>query len=325
MGASTLMGIGTRAMAANFAALQTVGNNIANANTQGYSRQQVELATAKGQYTGAGFFGQGVNVTTVTRSYDRFLTTQAAATNSLASADQARLDQLTQLENVLPLGEAGIGHAARQVLDAFVDVANNPQDASARQVVVTRARELAARFQSAGEQLNTLQGGVSQDLRANIDSVNSLARQVADLNRQISALNGAGHAPNDLLDQRDQLVSEISSYINVSTIEASDGSVGLFIGGGQSLVLGSGTNLLVAAPDQFDPAKTQLALQEGGVARQIPNNAIAGGRIAGLIRFQNEDLTAARNLLGQLAVAVSGAINQQQALGLDGGQPARAG
>jgi flagellar hook-associated protein 1 FlgK len=325
MGASTLMGIGTRAMAANFAALQTVGNNIANANTQGYSRQQVELATAKGQYTGAGFFGQGSSVTTVTRSYDRFLTTQAANTNSLASADQARLDQLTQLENVLPLGESGIGYAARQMLDAFVDVANNPQDASARQVVVTRANELAARFKAAGEQLNTLQSGVAQDLRSDIDTVNSLARQVADLNRQIAGLNGAGHTPNDLLDHRDQLVSEISSYINVSSIEASDGSVGLFIGGGQSLVLGGTTNTLVAAPDPFDPAKTQLALQEGGEASLVPNNAILGGRIAGLIRFQNEDLTAGRNLLGQLAVAVSGAVNQQQALGLDGRQPARAG
>ena len=325
MGASTLMGIGTRAMAANFAALQTVGNNIANANTQGYSRQEVQLETAKGQYTGAGFFGQGVNVATVSRSYDRFLTTQAATTNSIAEADAARLDQLTQLENVMPLGEAGLGHAARQMLDAFVDVANNPQDASARQVVVTRARELAARFQSAGDQLNTLQTGVSQDLRSNIDSVNSLAKRVADLNRQISALNGAGHSPNDLLDQRDQLVSEISGYINVTTIEANDGSMGLFIGGGQSLVLGSNTNTLIAAPDQFDPAKTQLALQEGGVSRLVPNNAIAGGRIAGLVRFQNEDLTAARNLLGQMAVAISGAVNQQQSLGLDGGQPARAG
>lgn len=325
MGASTLMGIGTRAMAANFASLQTVGNNIANANTQGYSRQEVQLETAKGQYTGAGFFGQGVTVTTVVRSYDRFLTAQAAATNSIAEADLARLDQLTRLEDVLPLGEAGLGYAARQVLDGFVDVANNPQDAAARQVVVTRARELAARFQSAGEQLNTLQSGVSQDLRSNIDSVNALARQVADLNRQIAALNGAGHTPNDLLDQRDQLVSEISGYINVTSIEASDGSVGLFVGGGQSLVLGANTNLLVAAPDPFDPAKTQLALQEGGVARLVPSNAIAGGRIAGLIRFQNEDLTAARNLLGQLAVAVSGAINQQQSLGLDGGQPARPG
>ncbi len=325
MGASTLMGIGTRAMAANLAALQTVGNNIANANTQGYSRQQVQLATAKGQYTGAGFFGQGVNVTTVVRSYDRFLTGQAAATNSLASADQARLEQLTQLENVLPLGEAGIGHAARQMLDAFVDVANNPSDASARQVVMTRARELAARFQAAGEQLNTLQTGVTQDLRSDIDTVNALAQQVAVLNREISGLNGAGHTPNDLLDQRDQLVSQIGSYINVTSIEASDGSVGLFIGGGQSLVLGSTTNRLVAAPDPFDPSKSQLALEEGGVARLVPGNSIAGGRIAGLVRFQNEDLAAARNLLGQLAVALSGAVNRQQSLGLDGSQPARAG
>jgi flagellar hook-associated protein 1 FlgK len=325
MGASPLMSIGTRAMAANFASLQTVGNNIANANTQGYSRQEAQLANAKGQYTGAGFFGQGVNVTTVTRSYDRFLTTQAAASNSLAEADRVRLAQLTQLENVLPLGESGLGYAALQVLNGFVDVANNPQDASARQVVITRARELAARFQAAGEQLNTLQTGVTQDIRSDIDSVNALARQVGELNRQISALKGAGHAPNDLLDQRDQLIGEISGYINVTTIAADDGTVGLFIGGGQSLVLGSVANQLVAAPDPFDPSKTQLALQEGGQARLVPTNSIAGGSIAGLIRFQNEDLTAAGNLLGQLAVAVSGAINQQQALGLDAGQPPSAG
>jgi len=103
---ANLMSIGTRAMFANYAALQVTGNNIANANTQGYSRQEAQLATAKGQYTGAGFFGQGVNVTTVARSYDRFLTTQAAASNSIANADSMRLDQLSQLENVFPLGGA---------------------------------------------------------------------------------------------------------------------------------------------------------------------------------------------------------------------------
>ncbi|HET7792321.1 MAG TPA: flagellar hook-associated protein FlgK [Rhizobacter sp.] len=325
MAASSLMSIGTRAMFANYAALTTVGNNIANANTTGYSRQQVELATAKGLYTGAGFFGQGVNVTTVTRSYDRFLTTQAAATNSLAAADSARLDQLSQLEGVFPLGEAGIGQAARQVLDAFVDVANNPQDASARQVVLTRAQELAVRIKTAGDQLNTLQSGVSQNIKSNIDSVNSLARQVADLNKQISALNGAGHSPNDLLDQRDILINEISSYINVTTIQADDGSVGLFIGGGQSLVLGANANTLVGKPDVYDPSLTQLALREGSVDRPVLMDSIAGGSIAGLVRFQNDDLNTARNLLGQLAVSISGAINQQQSLGLDAGQPASAG
>jgi flagellar hook-associated protein 1 FlgK len=322
---ASLMGIGTRAMFANYAALQTTGNNIANANTQGYSRQEAQLATAPGQYTGAGFFGQGVNVTTVARSYDRFLTTQAAITNSIASADSARMDQLTRLENVFPLGESGIGQAARQVLDAFVDVANNPQDASARQVVLTRTQELAARFKAAGDQLNTLQTGVSQDMKSSINTVNALATQVADLNKQISALNGSGHSPNDLLDERDRLVSEISGYINITTIQADDNSVGLFIGGGQSLVLGGTANVLKGAADPFDPAKTQLALREGGVDRLVPTDSITGGSIAGLVRFQNEDLNAARNLLGQMAVAISGAVNQQQSLGLDARQPAGAG
>lgn len=325
MGTSTLMGIGTRAMFANYAALQTTGNNIANANTQGYSRQEVQLETGKGQYTGAGFFGQGVNVATVARSYDRFLTTQAASANSMASADGTRSAQLAQLENIFTLGESGIGHAARQVFDSFVDVANNPQDASVRQVVITRAQELAARFKAAGEQLDTLQVGVSQDMRGAVAAVNSLSGQVAELNKQIAALKGTGHAPNDLLDQRDQLVNDISSYINVTTIEADDGSVGLFIGGGQSLVLGANANVLKASPDLYDPAKTQLALREGGVDRPVMADSVTGGSLAGLLRFQNDDLGDARNLLGQMAVAISGAVNQQQALGLDAGQPASAG
>ena len=325
MGASTLMGIGTRAMFANYAALQTTGNNIANANTQGYSRQQVELSTAKGQYTGAGFFGQGVNVTTVTRSYDRFLTAQAASTNSIASADAARNEQLTQLENVFPLGEKGLGYAAGQLLNAFVDVANNPQDSSSRQVVLTRAQEMSTRFANAGAQLNTLQIGVTQDVRSAVATLNSQAQQLADLNKQISSLNGTGQPPNDLLDQRDQLISDISSKINVTTIQADDGSIGLFIGGGQSLVLGSTANTLKASPDDYDPAKVQITLTEGGVDRPVLSQSITGGSIAGLLRFQNEDLSAARNLLGQMAVAISGAVNQQQSLGLDGGQPASAG
>ncbi len=325
MGTSSLMGIGAKAMFANFAALQTIGNNIANANTAGYSRQEVQLETAAGQYTGAGFFGQGVNITSVTRSYDAFLTTQAATTRALASADSARLTQLQQLEKILPMGEAGLGYAAGQLLNAFVDVANNPQDPSARQVVLTRANELAARFKSAGEQINTLQSGVTQDIRSAVGSVNALAARVADLNKQISAFNGTSHSPNDLLDTRDRLINEISSYINVTTISADDGSVGLFVGGGMSLVLGSTANSLSAMTDPFDPAKVQLALREGGVDRPVPMESISGGAIAGWVRFQNEDLSAARNLLGQMAVAISGAMNQQQSLGLDAGVPAGAG
>lgn len=322
---SSLMGLGTRAMFANMATLQSIGNNIANANTKGYSRQETQLETAGGQFTGAGFFGQGVNITTITRSYDRFLTTQSAAAASVASYDSTRASQLSQLENVFTLGEKGLGHAAGQLLNSFVDMANNPSDASVRQVVLTRAQELSGRFMAAGEQLNALQGGVAQDMKTATSTVNALAQQVAALNKQISAQNGTGHSPNDMLDQRDQLVAQISSYINVTTIPASDGSMGLFVGGGMSLVLGGNANTLKAATDPYDPSKLQLALQEGGVDRLVPGSAIAGGSIAGLMKFQNEDLTDARNLLGQMAVAISGALNQQQALGLDLGQPASMG
>lgn len=318
---SNLLGLGTRAMFANMAALQSTGNNIANVNTKGYSRQETQLETAGGQYTGAGFFGQGVNVTTITRSYDRFLTTQAANAASTAAYDTTRSSQLKQLENVFTLGDKGVGYAAGQLLNSFVDMANSPADSSARQVVLTRAQELTDRFTAAGEQLNALQSGVVQDMRTSVQTVNTLARQVAELNKQIQASKGSGHTPNDLLDERDQLVSQISGYINVSTILADDGSMGLFVGGGQSLVLGGNANTLKAAVDPFDPSKLQLAMQEGGSDRLIPSSAIAGGSIAGLMKFQNDDLTDARNLLGQMAVAISGALNQQQSLGLDLGRP----
>ena len=322
---SALMSIGKTAMFANYAALQTTGNNIANANTAGYSRQEVQRADAPGQFAGSGFFGKGVDVVTVTRAYDQYLTSHAVGTGSTAAADAARLDKLTQLENLFPIGSAGVGYAAGQFLNSFTDLANNPADASARQVVLSSAQELAARFSAVGDQISTLQTGVTQDVKTSVASVNSLAQQVARLNENIASLRGTGQAPNQLLDQRDQLVSQIANLINVTTLPADDGSVGLFIGGGQSLVLGATASTLTASADSFDPAKVQLGVREGSANRPLPSDALAGGSIAGLLKFQNEDLTTARNLLGQMATAISGSVNTQQSLGLDLGQPAGRG
>ncbi len=322
---SALMTIGKSAITASYAALQVTGNNIANANTAGYSRQTAQLADAQGQFTGSGFFGKGVDVTTVKRAYDKYLTNQAVGSSSIAAADAARLDKLTQLEAVFPIGAAGIGYAAGEFLNAFVDLSNNPSDASARQVVLSQAQELASRFRAAAEQISALQSGVTQEVKTSVASVNSLAQQVARLNLQIAALKGTGQPPNQLLDQRDNLVSQLAATLNVSTIEADDGSVGVFIGGGQSLVLGGNANTLKALPDAFDPARVTLALSEGAINRLIPPDSLGGGSLSGLLRFQNDDLVAARNLVGQMATAVSGAVNTQQALGLDLGQPAGRG
>jgi flagellar hook-associated protein 1 len=322
---SSLMSIGKTAMFANYAALQTVGNNIANANTAGYSRQEAQLADAPGQFTGSGFFGKGVNVTTIARSYDKYLTNQALGSGAIAAGDAARFDKLSQLEHVFPIGSSGVGYAAGEFLNSFVDLSNNPSDASSRQVVLGQAQELASRFRAAGEQLGALQSGVVQDVKAAVADVNAMARQVAALNAQIASVKGTGQPPNQLLDQRDQLVSKIGATINVTTIEADDGSLGVFIGGGQTLVLGANANTLEAVPDTFDPAKVMLAMKEGPIDRLVPPASLGGGALSGLLRFQNEDLTAATNLLGQMAASITGAVNRQQSLGLDLGQPAGAG
>ena len=317
MSSSALMSIGTRAMTASYAALQTTGNNIANANTVGYSRQQVELATAGGQYTGMGFFGRGVDVTTVSRAHDAFLVREAQLTQAIASADQERLAQLEQLERVFGTGESGLGYLSGQLLNAFADVASRPQDLASRQVALARADDVAAGFRNAASQIDALQAGVVSDLGTSVKAVNSLAQTVASLNRQIASALATGHAPNDLLDQRDQAIAEIGKYVQVTTIAADDGSLNLFIGGGQRLVLGGDAAQLVAMADVYDPSQVHLGVVEGGRTRLVPDDSLGGGSIAGLLRFQNVDLRDARNLVGQMAAALGGALNEQQALGLD--------
>jgi flagellar hook-associated protein 1 FlgK len=325
MAVSTLLNIGSRAMSASYAALQVTGNNIANANTPGYSRQKVELQTSFSQQTGAGFFGKGVDVATVTRSHDAFLTREAALTASIAAADRTRSTQLQYLEQVFKTGEAGIGYAAQQMFNAFVDVGNAPQDAAARQVALARVGDLAARFRNASEQIDSLQGGIAQELRTSVASINSLSTRIADLNRRIAGVQGTGHTPNELLDQRDAAIGELSQLVQVTTVAASDGSIGVFLGGSQKLVLGGNATALSAVQDAFDPAKVQLGIAEGGTTRAFPDGFVTGGSVGGLLRVQNHDLGDARGLLGQLASAIAGGLNRQQSLGLTLGQPPVAG
>lgn len=325
MGTSALLSLGMKAMFANQAALQTIGQNIANANTPGYSRQLVNLTTPEGQFTGAGYFGKGVNVQTVTRAHNEFLTKEAASSKSLAFMDSTRYSLLQQLEKVFPTGADGLGQAANQFFNAMVDVTSRPADPSARQVALGRAQELAARFSNAGAQLADLQSGVVSDLKADIDVVNQLSQQIAAANDQVARAIGTGHSPNDLLDQRDQLISRLSQYVQVTTLPASDGSVGVFIGGGQRLVLGNQAQTLSATPDPYDSNRVQLSISEANGSRVLDESVLSGGSISALLAYQNKDLQDARNLMGQMAMAVAMKVNGQQALGLDLSNPPGAG
>jgi flagellar hook-associated protein 1 FlgK len=322
MGASPLMSLGMKAMAASYAGLQVTGHNIANASVDGFSRQQVSLTTPEGQFTGAGFFGRGVLVQSITRSHDAFLTRESATARSLSAMDAARLSQLQRLEELFQLGENGLGAATGELMDAFTDLANRPDDLSTRQVVLARTRDLADRIGEASQGLDRMQDSVGAALRVSVAQINALATGIAEVNRRIADLKGLGQPANDLLDERDRLVSRLSEQVQVTRMEASDGTLSVFVGGGQRLVLGTQATQLQVVQDGSDPSRLGVALLEGATRRELGENVLGGGALTGLLRFQNDDLVAARARIGQFAASVGGAVNAQQLLGLNLQPPA---
>ena len=313
-----LLNVGTRALQANQVALQTAGNNIANVNVPGYSRQRAMLETVPGQYSGSGYVGQGVTVQTIQRNFSEFLTRQSTLATSNLSADTTRSDKLRQLEGIFAGGPQGLGASISDMMNAFSDVANAPTDMTARTVVLTRIDETASRLRAASQQLDDLQTGVAQELSQKITAINSLAQSIAAANEQISRTQGTGQEPNDLLDRRDQLIKELNQYVQTTSIKADDGSVGLFIAGSLELVLGSSALSVAIVTDDFGDSRTsKLAVMRSGTALTIDENRLGGGEVSGLLRFQNNDLNEGRNLLGRLSLATTTAMNDQHKLGLD--------
>jgi flagellar hook-associated protein 1 FlgK len=312
-----LIGIGQSALSAAYAQLQTTGHNIANVNTPGYVRQEVILETAGGTYTGAGFIGRGVNVADVARRYDQFIAREVTTSTSLATGDAARARALGQLDSLLADTDTGLGVAMDDLRSAMADLVNRPDDASTREVVIRRASAMAEQFRATATQLQQL--GKDADLRVGVtvSQVNTKLEAIANLNRQIAATQGSGKQPSDMLDQRDKLIDEVAGSLQVTRLAQADGSVNLYSASGQTLVLGGTASKLVTQADPRDPTKLQVAFQVSGSRIAADASALGTGTLAGLMRFRDQDLASAQAKVGQLAAAVTGAYNAQQALGLD--------
>ena len=313
-----ILNIGTQALQANQIALQTIGNNIANANTVGYSRQSAIQATVAGQYTGAGYVGKGVTIQTIQRNYDEFLTRQSTLATSTQAADVTRSDYLKQLSDIFQGGSTGMGAAINDMLNAFSDVASTPTDQTARTVALTRIDETARRMRAESQTLDELKIDITQAFGEKLNAVNTLAKQIAAVNGEIALAQGSGQPPNDLLDKRDQLIRDINQYVQTSSVKADDGSLGLYIGGSQSLVLGSSAATLSLGKNDFaDAQQSKIIINRDGISVTMDENRLGGGEVSGLLRFQNSDVVEGRNLLGRLTTAVTTSMNDQHKLGLD--------
>ena len=314
---SGLFGVGTSAMMAAYAQMRTASHNISNVNTPGYSRQEAVLATMPGTFTGGGFIGRGASVETVTRRYDQYVAGEVASATAAAGADSVRQTHLERLDKIFTDTDNGIGAGIDDLRSALADAVNRPGDTPSRTVVLSRARTLAERFDSARSQIEELRGQADLRVRQGVSKVNDALRQLADLNNQIARNAASGQPPNDMLDARDRLIETVNKQMKASAFINGDGTVNLYGASGQSLVVGGAAASFTARVDSLDPRKLVVTLDTSSNPIPVDGETMGGGEIAGALRFRDEDLAAVSGRLGQLAAAIASAYNAQQSLGRD--------
>ncbi len=317
-----MVGIFTSALSGMNAAqigLATTEHNIANASTPGFSRQQVVLGTALANPFGGGFLGQGVDVTNVKRIYDQYLTTQVLQQQNQASYFSSYHSEIAQIDNMLSDPTTGVSAGMQDVFGAMNAVASNPESAAARQTFLSNAQSLVSRFQGLDQQLTDIANGLSGKITSSLQSINSYAQQIAGLNGVIrgAIASGQGKQPNDLLDQRDQLITQLNQEINATVLQQSDGTVSIFIGNGQPLVVDKQAMSLQAVQSASDPSKLDVAFNNGRNIITLQQSSLQGGNLGAYLTFRDQNLEPARNALGRMALGIATSINQQNQLGQD--------
>ena len=309
--------IGSSALRAAYAQLQTTGNNIANATTPGYSRQRVILAESTTSFSGGGFMGRGVDVVTVERQYNDFLAREVQLATAAETSDSARASALGRLDRLFADGENGIGAAYNDLTAAMADLTNRPFDAAARSVLAQRANVLAQRIAATDDRFEQIGADVDRSLGQQAIELNQHLAELAGINNRIGSLSGSGHAPNELLDRRDMLLNEVNKLVKANAYINHDQTVSLYASTGDALVLGVNASRVGIENDPENPDAARLMLVTGDRSVPIKESMLGGGSIAGLLEFRNRDLQASRWQLGQLAGAMAHAYNTQQSLGLD--------
>jgi flagellar hook-associated protein 1 FlgK len=313
---SDVFGISVSALQAFQQAINVVSNNVANASTPGYDRESVNLSEALPQSNGTATVGAGVLVSGISRAYNQAAASQLNTSQSSLGQLNALQNYSTQIDNLFGTTVGGLSTTLQNFYSAFSDVANNPTSTASRQALLGQAQNVASSFQNASGELNSLNTDINNRLSGDVTQINSIASSISTLNQQIviGTSQGGNSPPNELLDQRDQLVSSLSQLVGVTTTTEADGSLNVFIGNGQPLVLQGQTTKLVTLPNQFNASQLEI----GTTATSVPLSAnITTGDLGGLLAARNQVINPALNQLGQVATALSQTVNSQQGDGLD--------
>lgn len=303
-----LLGLGVQATNANKSALGVIGHNISNVNTPGYSRQVVNLSTQTDQ--------RGVSVDSITRVTDDFLTRQLWADTSSYHRTDVFADMASELDNLLATDSTSVSTALDNYFKAMQNAVDDPTSLPNRELLVAESEALARRFND----LNTVVMRQNDTINANLDSLSSqvsvLAGDIAELNEKIALEVTAGREGNELRDQRDQLVEQMSELIDVRVVEQGRDEFSVFVSNGEPLVVGVNANKLVAIDGDPDPTKQGLAVQIAGNNVEITDR-VEGGQLGGLLAYRADVLDRSINELGRIAIAFAETMNNQHQTGID--------
>lgn len=312
---TNLISIGLSGLSASQAALSVTSNNIANAATSGYSRQQTIQTASPSQNIGVGFLGTGTTLSEVRRIYSAYLDNQLQSATSLQADATAFQDQITGMDKLLADRDTGISSVLTAFFSSLQTAAASPSDVASRQLLLTQAQTLSNRFNAVAGQMNQQNAQINSQLQTIAGQVNKLTTNIADYNRQIVQLSAAGTSPNSLLDARSEAVRQLNELVGV-TVQERDGNFDVSLGTGQALVTGIHANPLSVEPGIADKSQASLKIEYANFSSDV-TSVTTGGQIGGLLRYRNEVLTPAMNDLGRVALVVADSINSQLGQGLD--------
>jgi len=311
----SLLNIGMSGLNSAQSSLSVTGNNIANVDTAGYSRQQTVQNTSLSQKYGNVFIGTGTTLADVRRVYNSYLDAQLQTATSLNSQASSYAAQATPLDSTLSDVNTGLTGVLQKFFTSMGAVSSSATDDTSRQTVLTGAQALTNRFNTIAKQLNDQNTTLNGSLSDMATQVNKLAGSIAQLNQKISEVSGGGAQPNDLLDSRNEAVRQLSELIGTQVVER-NGSYDIYVGSGQPLVMGNTSNTLETVPSKSDPSRVALQMNRGSSTIDI-TSVVTGGEIAGLLDYRKEVLDPSLNELGRVALVLADQVNKQQAQGID--------
>lgn len=317
--ANSLINTGISGLNAAQNMLNVISNNISNAHTTGYNRQQIILSQANSTHSGKGFTGNGVKVNAVNRAYNQFIVDQLRQAQSHAGSVNAYYGELSKIDNLFSNKESSLSSQINDLFSNLNKLSSNAADPAGRQTVMSSLESLVSQFNKTEINLKNQINNVNNELAKNVDKINSYTQQIAELNQKIARLQNisGGHEPNDLLDQRDQLVSELNEIIGVNVTEQ-NGQYNLSLMNGLNLVQGSNVSLLSVQPSSADPSLFSIIYtHNSGATQELTSQNINSGSLHGLLTFRDGPLKESRNQLGLIALNLADRFNEVNCSGVD--------